>query len=108
MQRTAAAQQNLPVLFLAMAFAAFMLYLNVAAAAPRAESPVECGMAADMAVVARSLSQEQIHRPQTDAIMSKNYHVSQSDRRQPLMHGNNHAAANQTPGTHHPVALETL
>ena len=42
----------------------------MAHAAPRAESATECGIAADMAVVARSLAQEEIVRPQAGAIMA--------------------------------------
>jgi len=49
-------------------------------AAPRAESPMECGVAADMAVVAHSLAREQIQRPKADAIMVRIYDVSESDR----------------------------
>lgn len=54
-------------------------------AAPRAESAMECGIAADMAVVAHSLAQEQIQRPQADAIMVRIYDVSDSDRGRQLM-----------------------
>lgn len=49
-------------------------------AAPKAESAVECGIAADMAVVARSLAEEQVQRPQANAIMARIYDVSESDR----------------------------
>lgn len=56
-----------------------------AQAAPRAESAMECGIAADMAVVAHSLAQEQIRRPQADAIMVRIYDVSESDRGKQLM-----------------------
>jgi len=56
-----------------------------AQAAPRAESAMECGIAADMAVVAHSLAQEQIQRQQADAIMVRIYDVSQSDRGRQLM-----------------------
>jgi hypothetical protein len=41
---------------LVIAAAAAALLSTVAQAAPRAESPVECGIAADMAVVAHSLA----------------------------------------------------
>jgi hypothetical protein len=54
-------------------------------AAPRAESATECGIAADMAVVARSLAQEEIKRPQAGAIMARIYDVSQSTRGKELM-----------------------
>ena len=54
-------------------------------AAPRAESPMECGVAADMAVVAHSLAREQIQRQKADAIMVRIYDVSESDRGKQLM-----------------------
>ena len=54
-------------------------------AAPRAESALECGIAADMAVVAHSLAHEQIQRQKADTIMARIYDVSQSERGQELM-----------------------
>ena len=56
-----------------------------AQAAPRAESAMECGIAADMAVVAHSLAQERIQRERADAIMVRIYDVSESDRGRQLM-----------------------
>jgi len=56
-----------------------------AVAAPKAESAVECGIAADMAVVARSLAEEQVQRPKASAIMARIYDVSESDRGRELM-----------------------
>ena len=56
-----------------------------ASAAPKAESAVECGIAADMAVVARSLAEEQVQRPQAHAIMARIYDVSESARGRELM-----------------------
>jgi hypothetical protein len=56
-----------------------------AQAAPRAESAMECGIAADMAVVAHSLALEQIQRERADAIMGRIYDVSDSDRGRQLM-----------------------
>jgi hypothetical protein len=56
-----------------------------ALAAPKAESAMECGIAADMAVVARSLAQEEIERPQAGAIMARIYDVSESTRGKELM-----------------------
>jgi hypothetical protein len=56
-----------------------------AAAAPKAESATECGIAADMAVVARSLAQEEVQRPQASAIMARIYDVSESARGKELM-----------------------
>ena len=54
-------------------------------AAPRAESALECGIAADMAIVAHSLAKEQIQRAKADTIMARIYDVTQSDRGQALM-----------------------
>jgi lipopolysaccharide export LptBFGC system permease protein LptF len=61
------------------------LVVSAAQAAPRAESAMECGVAADMAVVAHSLAREQIQRPQADAIMVRIYDVSESDRGKELL-----------------------
>ena len=52
---------------------------------PRAESALECGIAADMAVVAHSLAKEQIQRQKADTIMARIYDVSDSDRGRELM-----------------------
>ena len=54
-------------------------------AAPKAESAMECGIAADMAVVARSLAQEEIQRAQANAIMARIYDVTESVRGRELM-----------------------
>ena len=54
-------------------------------AAPRAESALECGIAADMAIVAHSLATEQIQRAKADTIMARIYDVTQSDRGKELM-----------------------
>lgn len=56
-----------------------------ALAAPKAESAMECGIAADMAIVARSLAQEEIQRPQAGSIMARIYDVSESARGKELM-----------------------
>src|SRR5690349_8795409 len=56
-----------------------------ASAAPHAESALECGIAADMAVVAHSLAKEQIQRTKADIIMARIYDVSRSDRGKELM-----------------------
>ena len=53
--------------------------------ATHAESALECGVAADMAVVAHSLAREQIQRPKADAIMVRIYDVSESDRGKELL-----------------------
>jgi lipopolysaccharide export LptBFGC system permease protein LptF len=62
------------------------LFASAIQAAPRAQSAMECGVAADMAVVAHSLAREQIQRPKADAIMVRIYDVSESDRGRELMH----------------------
>ena len=61
------------------------LYAASAVAAPRAESAMECGIAADMAVVAHSLATEQIQQPQASAIMARIYDVSGSERGKEMM-----------------------
>jgi hypothetical protein len=69
----------------AVATAVALVVSAVSHAAPRAESAVECGIAADMAVVAHSLAREQIQRQKADAIMVRIYDVSDSDRGKELM-----------------------
>jgi len=61
------------------------LVASSALAAPKAESAVACGIAADMAVVARSLAEEDVQRPQAGAIMARIYDVSESARGKELM-----------------------
>lgn len=61
------------------------LYAASTLAAPRAESAMECGIAADMAVVAHSLASERIQQPQASAIMARIYDVSGSDRGKEMM-----------------------
>ena len=56
-----------------------------AQAAPRAESAVECGIAADMAVVAHSLAREDVQRPKANQIMGRIYDVSGSERGREIM-----------------------
>ena len=56
-----------------------------ALAAPRAESALECGIAADMAIVAHSLAREQVQRPKADAIMARIYDMGDSERGKALM-----------------------
>jgi hypothetical protein len=60
-------------------------WLGPAGAAQRAETALECGVAADMAVVARSLAQEQVQQPKAVAIMSRIYDVAASERAKQLM-----------------------
>jgi hypothetical protein len=67
------------------ALAAGLAAATTVPAAPRAQSPLECGIAADMAVVAKSLAAESIERPKADTIMARIYDVSQSERGQKLM-----------------------
>src|SRR3954466_9092535 len=62
-----------------------LLCATPAFAAPRAESALECGIAADMAIVAHSLAREEVQRPKANAIMSRIYDVGQSERGQELM-----------------------
>jgi len=73
---------------------------TAAVAAPRAESAMECGIAADMAVVAHSLAREEIQRAKADTIMARIYDVSDSERGKALMkdildaaYGNSQTAA---------------
>ena len=54
-------------------------------AAPRAESAVECGIAADMAVVAHSLAREEVQRPKAGLIMARIYDVAESERGKEIM-----------------------
>ncbi|HZQ72281.1 MAG TPA: hypothetical protein VFB08_05150 [Burkholderiales bacterium] len=65
--------------------AAAVLFACAAAAAPKAESPAECGVAADMAVVARSLAEERVQQAKAGAIMSRIYDVAASQRAKELM-----------------------
>ena len=60
--------------------------IPAASAAPHAESAVECGIAADMAVVAHSLAREEVQRAKADAIMVRIYDVGASSRGMELMH----------------------
>ena len=62
-----------------------MIVSSAAWAAPRAESALECGIAADMAVVAHSLAREEVQQPKAGAIMSRIYDVAQSERGRQLM-----------------------
>ena len=46
----------------------------------RLQSAEECGVAADMAIVARSLAQEEVLPPKAETIMARIYDVSASQR----------------------------
>lgn len=65
--------------------AAGLLLPALAPAAPKAESAMECGIAADMAVVARSLAEEKVQQPRAVAIMLRIYDVAESERGKALM-----------------------
>lgn len=71
--------------WLAAVVALALLLASTALGAPRAESPQECTVAADMAVVARSLAEEQVQRPKAGAIMSRIYDTGASERGKELM-----------------------
>jgi hypothetical protein len=62
-----------------------LLLAASALGAPRAESPQECTVAADMAVVARSLAEERVQRPKAGAIMSRIYDTGASEHGKELM-----------------------
>jgi len=68
----------------AAAFAALLIAAS-AQAAPRAESALECGIAADMAVVAHSLAREDVQRPKASQIMARIYDVAESERGKEMM-----------------------
>jgi len=65
--------------------AAAVLQAPFASGAPRAESAQECAIAADMAIVARSLAQERIDPDKANAIMTRVYDVAESERGKALM-----------------------
>ena len=69
----------------AIAWLAAALCITGAQAAPRAESAEECGIAADMAVVAHSLAREDVQRPKANQIMARIYDVSESERGKEIM-----------------------
>jgi hypothetical protein len=95
---------EMKVLFAAAALAV----AGTATAAPRAESALECGIAADMAVVAHSLAREQVQQPKADAIMARIYDVAQSDRGKALMADILAAAYAQTGGENSQQFAEAL
>jgi hypothetical protein len=66
------------------AFATLLLAAG-AQAAPRAESALECSIAADMAVVAHSLAREDVQRPKASQIMARIYDVAESARGKEIM-----------------------
>ena len=62
-----------------------LLAAGTASAAPRAENALECGIAADMAVVAHSLAREDVQRPKASQIMARIYDVAESERGKEIM-----------------------
>jgi hypothetical protein len=69
---------------LALVFAA-AFFASSTFAAPRAQSADECGIAADMAIVAQSLAREEIQPAKARAIMARIYDVAESERGSALM-----------------------
>jgi hypothetical protein len=69
---------------LALAFATYF-FASQSFAAPHAQSAEECGIAADMALVAQSLAHEEIQPAKAGAIMARIYDVAESERGQALM-----------------------
>jgi lipopolysaccharide export LptBFGC system permease protein LptF len=69
---------------LALVFAA-AFFASSSFAAPRAQSAEECGIAADMALVAQSLAREEIQPAKARAIMGRIYDVAESERGRALM-----------------------
>ena len=71
---------KLPALLIAAAFFASPTF-----AAPRAQSAEECGVAADMALVAQSLAREEIQPTKARSIMARIYDLAESERGTALM-----------------------
>lgn len=76
--------QGWPYALLAAALAT-VFFVSSSSAAPRAQSAEECGIAADMAIVAKSLAREEIQLAKAGAIMARIYDVTGSDRGKALM-----------------------
>jgi hypothetical protein len=87
-----------PTLPLAAALLALSLSFS-AAAQPRLQSAEECGVAADMAIVARSLAEEEVQAPKAATIMARIYDVAASERGATLMKDILDAAYKKEPGT---------
>lgn len=58
---------------------------SAAVAQQRLESAEECGVAADMAIVARSLAEEEVQAPKAATIMERIYNVADTQRGVDLM-----------------------
>ena len=92
------------------------LAISAAQAAPRAESAMECGIAADMAVVAHSLAAERLEQAKAGAIMARIYDVTASQRGKELMddilnaayRSNDSAPAGGTAGANGQKSAENL
>ena len=65
--------------------AALLLSTPFVLAEPRVQSAEECGVAADMAIVARSLAQEEVQDAKAATIMERIYNVADSERGTELM-----------------------
>ena len=88
------------------------LILSLAAsgalAQARLQSAEECGIAADMAIVARSLAEEEVLVPKATTIMQRIYDVAASQRGTELMHDIIAAAYKKAPGVSSQVFAEEL
>jgi len=80
-----------------LAAALLLTSTNVALAQTRLESAEECGVAADMAIVARSLAEEEVQAPKAATIMERIYNVAESQRGSVLMKEIIDAAYTKTP-----------
>lgn len=94
---------------LALAFAAYF-FSSSSFGAPRAQSAEECGIAADMALVAQSLAREEILPAKAAAIMTRIYDLAGSERGAALMRNILDAAyvRNATTGGATPKLAEEL
>lgn len=81
---------------------------NAAFAQARLESAEECGVAADMAIVARSLAEEEVHAPKAATIMERIYNVAESQRGADLMRDIIAAAYRKETGVSSRVFAEQL
>ncbi|HWA39108.1 MAG TPA: hypothetical protein VG873_14720 [Burkholderiales bacterium] len=90
--------------FLAVSFSAAFH----ASAQPRLQSAEECGVAADMAIVARSLAEEEVQAPKAATIMARIYDVAASERGATLMRDILDAAYKKEPGVSSRTFAEDL
>lgn len=68
-----------------IAIALVLAWTSAALGAPRAQNALECTIAADMAVVARSLAEESVEPRRAELIMRRIYEVSRSPHGEELM-----------------------